>query len=301
MELRRGHLLYFVTVAEERHFTRAADRLHVTQPSLSQAISLLESDLGLQLLRRNSRGVELTADGEVFLEKARAALSAWTQAFTPPPPPARLSEGAIKFGFLGAPPGVDSPVALKRFSRAYPGIELSYRELPFPSAPTSAWLADVDVAACHQPPPHPATWSQTLRSEFRVVLAPQSHRLAAQGELRVADVIDETFIGLHSSVEPTWAGFWSLDDHRGAPPRAQTGDGAINPQEVMASLVMRNAITTVPASVARMISSAVPEIAAIPLHDADLAIITLVGHQDLRNPAVAALLDFARNDLELIQ
>jgi DNA-binding transcriptional LysR family regulator len=300
MDLRRGHLLYFVTVAEERHFTRAAEKLHVTQPSLSQAIALLESDLGLQLLERRRTGVELTADGEIFLRKARTALSAWTQAFTPGPSAMQVTEGAIKFGFLGAPPGVDSPVALKRFSRAHPGIDLHYRELPFPSASTVGWLANVDVAACHRPPPHPDVWSQTLRSEPRVVLAPRGHRLAGRGELHVDEVLDETFIGLHPSVEPTWAGFWSLDDHRGSPPRLQTSDGVANPQEVVASLVMRSAITTVPASVARIISGAVPDIAAIPIHDADLAIITLVGHQDFRNPAVTALLDFARNDLAAI-
>ncbi|MHB8234551.1 MAG: LysR family transcriptional regulator, partial [Solirubrobacteraceae bacterium] len=263
--------------------------------------ALLESDLGLQLLERgHQRGVELTPDGEVFLRKAQTALSAWTQAFTRPRAAGgQGSSGTIEFGFLGAPPGVDSPVALKRFSRAYPEIDLCYRELPFPSWPTTGWLAGVDVAVCHRPPPHPDVWSQTLRSESRVVLAPRDHRLVAHGELRVADVLDESFIGLHPSVEPSWAGFWSLDDHRGGPPERQTADGALNPQEVMASLVMRDAITTVPAAVARIVSAAVPEIAAMPLLDADLAIITLVGHHDLRNPAVEALLDFARNDLEL--
>lgn len=80
----------------------------------------------------------------------------------------------------------------------------------------------------------------------------------------------------------------------------RTGDSAVNPQEVMASLVMRDAITTVPASVARIVSTAVPDIVAIPVQDADLAIITLVGHQDFRNPAAVALLDFAQNDLGLI-
>ena len=300
MELRRGHLLYFVTVAEERHFTRAANRLHVTQPTLSQAIALLESDLGLQLLDRRRRAVELTPDGEIFLKKARTALSAWSHAFTPTRAAGRVSGETLEFGFLGAAPGVDSPVALKRFARAHPGIDLCYRELPFPSVPTDGWLAAVDVAVCHQPPPQPGVWSQTLRSESRVALMPRRHRLAGHSHLHVADLLDEMFIGFHKSVEPTWAGFWSLDDHRGGPPLMRTGDSAVNPQEVMASLVMRDAITTVPASVARIVSTAVPDIVAIPVQDADLAIITLVGHQDFRNPAAVALLDFAQNDLGLI-
>jgi len=83
MEFRRQHLLYFVTVAEVGNVTQAAEELHIAQPTLSQAIALLESDLGFPLLERHARGVKLTPEGEAFLVKARAASSAWTQAFAP--------------------------------------------------------------------------------------------------------------------------------------------------------------------------------------------------------------------------
>jgi hypothetical protein len=131
-----------------------------------------------------------------------------------------------------------------------------------------------------------------FRLEPRVVLAPRGHGLAQCSELRVADVLDETFIGLHPSVEPTWAGFWSLDDHRGGPPKRLTPDHADNPQEVLASLAVRCAITTVPTSVARLLSSDETGVLAIPLRDADPATISLVGHHDGRNPRVAALRAF---------
>src|SRR4051795_8836649 len=74
MELR--HLRYFVAIAEERSFTRAAERLWVAQPGLSTQIRRLEADLGVQLFERHTRGVDLTSAGELFLERARAALSA---------------------------------------------------------------------------------------------------------------------------------------------------------------------------------------------------------------------------------
>jgi DNA-binding transcriptional LysR family regulator len=74
MELR--HLRYFVTIAEERSFTRAAERLWVAQPGLSTQMRRLEAELGVQLLERHSRGVELTPAGELFLERARVALAA---------------------------------------------------------------------------------------------------------------------------------------------------------------------------------------------------------------------------------
>ena len=127
------------------------------------------------------------------------------------------------------------------------------------------------------------------------MLAPKRHPLAGRHELTVAEVIDETFIGLHPSIEPTWAGFWSLDDHRGELPRQVTADRAANPQEVLASLAVRQAITTVPASVAGVVVNVVTGVTAIPLRDAKPSAITLVGREDRRNALVEILATFARN------
>jgi len=294
MEFRRGHLLYFVTVAEEGQITRAAQKLHLTQPALSRAIAELESKIGTDLVERHARGITLTPAGEAFLVKARAAVSAWTDAVATAQSLATVEPAAIEFGFLGVPPGLDSPGPFEDFARAHPEIELRFRELAFPRAPTKSWLADVDVAACHAPPLDAGVWGQVVRYEPRVVLAPTRHPLAQRAELELADVLDETFIGLHASVEPTWAGFWSLDDHRGAPPNHVTPDRADNPQEVLASLAVRRAITTVPASVAQMLSTVLSGVVAIPLRDADPSAIMLVGHEDARNAHVAALRAFAR-------
>src|SRR5437868_8759560 len=74
MELR--HLRYFVAIAEERSFTRAAERLWIAQPGLSTQIRRLEAELGIQLLERHARGVDLTPAGQLFLERARVALAA---------------------------------------------------------------------------------------------------------------------------------------------------------------------------------------------------------------------------------
>ena len=294
MEFRRGHLLYFVTVAEEGQITRAAQKLHIAQPALSQAIAQLEADLGLQLLERHARGVRLTPAGEQFLVKAREALSAWTVALATAQSFARDKHGTIEFGFLGAPPALDSPEQLQRFAAWYPGIDVHYRELPFPTLPTASWLGDVDVAVCHSPPADPKVWSHVLRSEPRTVLAPSAHRLAKREFVTVEELLGETFIGFHPRVAPSWAGFWSLDDHRGGPPEQATSDRAANPQEVLAALALRDAVTTVPASVAHILANVFVGVTAIELRGADPATIALSGHSERRNPRVAALLDFAR-------
>jgi DNA-binding transcriptional LysR family regulator len=291
---RQGHLLYFVTVVEEGQMTRAARKLDLAQPALSQAIAQLESEVGVQLLERHPRGVALTPAGEQFYEHARLAVDAAAEAEQTVSWLARGAEGSIEFGFVGSPPTVDSPSQLEAFAEAYPDIDIHYRELPFPPTSTSSWLASVDVAVCHLPPEDPQVWRLTLRSEPRVVLAPRRHPIAARRELALAEVLDETFVGLHPSIDPAWAGFWSLDDHRGGPPAHTTDDGAANPHEVLAALASRRAITTVPATVAGLIINLLTGVVAIPLHGAGPCTIALVGHRDRRNPLVASLLAFAQ-------
>jgi DNA-binding transcriptional LysR family regulator len=289
-----GHLEYFVVVAEERQITRAARKLCIAQPALSQAIAQLEAHVGVRLVERHAQGVTLTTAGESFLERARVAVAAERDAFETARSLARRQAGTIDFGFLGTPPGLDSPAPLSAFAQQHPAIDLRYRELAFPFAPTSSWLAEVDVAVCHLPPADPDVWVQALRSEPRVVLAPKDHPLAGSTRLSVEDVLEQSFIGLHPSIEPGWAGFWSLDDHRGGPPTSLTPDQAINPQEVLASLSTRRAITTVPISVAGVIVGVLPSVVAIPLHGADPCSIVLVGHEARSNRLVSALVAFAR-------
>lgn len=292
MSFRRGQLLYFVTVASEGQITRAAARLHVAQPALSHAIAQLEEELGIELLKRHARGVTLTPAGEAFLPKARAAVAADADAALAAQWLARAAEGTVEFGFVGYPPGLDSPELLESFNTQHPEIVMRFRELPFPSAPTKQWLKDVDLAVCHVPPADSGVWAHVLREEERVVLVRSRHPLASRHELELSEVLGETFVGMDPSVEPGWAGFWSLDDHRGLPPRAVTGDMASNPQEVLAALASRDVITTAPRSAATVLFDRLGGVRAIPLSGARPCSITVVGHADRRNPLVTELLTF---------
>ncbi len=279
--------------------TRAAAKLHLAQPALSQAIAQLESDLGITLFERHARGVTLTPAGEAFLVKARAAVSAWSDAVSATQELARSGPSRIEFGFVGVPPGLDSPGPIADFARRHPHIDMRFRELPFPSSPTAGWLAEVDLAVCHAPPADPLTWNDVVRREARVLLAPSSHPLAQHSALDVAETLDQTFIGFDPSVDAGWASFWSLDDHRGGPPAHATRDCVTNAQEALAALSTRQAITTVPASVARVVAHALTGLAVIPLRDAEPATITLSGRVDRCTPAVKAIRAFvAGNPIE---
>jgi DNA-binding transcriptional LysR family regulator len=204
-----------------------------------------------------------------------------------------VSRGTVEFGFVGTAPGLDSPGALEAFGRAHPQIDLRYRELPFPSASTADWLEDVDMAVCHRPPHDVAVWTQLLRREPRAALMPWRHPLAEREAVAVAELLDETFIGLHPSVDPAWAGFWSFDDHRGGPPARRTPDQASNAHEVLAALATREAITAVPASVARVIVNVLTGVRAVSLSDGEPCAIVLAGREDRCTPHVEAVREFA--------
>ncbi len=294
MSFSADQLRYFVVVADEGQITRAAAKLHIAQPALSQAIAKLESQVGFALFEREARGVTLTPDGSVFLEKARRTVIAEEDAVRAAQALARPAQGVIEFGYLGIPPSVTNPSLIEAFTEEHPGVELRSRELPFPSIPTAAWLADVDVAICSRPATDPQVWVVPLSREPRVVVVSTRHPLAGRSELTVADVLDATFIGFDPSVDPVWGGFWSLDDHRGEPCPHLTVEGAINAKERFAMIAAGRAIATVPAIHAALMTRVLRGVAAIPIRDADPAILSLVGREDRLNPMVEDLRALAR-------
>jgi DNA-binding transcriptional LysR family regulator len=294
MSLRLRQLRYFVVVAEEGQITRAAAKLHLAQPALSQAITQLESELAVKLLERHPRGVSLTSAGESFFTKARAALDAVAEADLAARSLSRARRGSVEFGFIGAPPMLDAPELFTAFAALHPDVEVSFRELPFPSDSLAAWAEEVDLVLCFSPPPDSNVRRHALREEPRAVVAAKTHPLAQRSERSVAQVLDETFVGFHPSVDRSWAGFWHLDDHRGEPCRRVTSDRAINPQEMAAIVAAGRAIITAPVSNARNFTKALAGVTVIPLRDARPAELSLVWQRDAANILVGALVATAR-------
>jgi DNA-binding transcriptional LysR family regulator len=295
MPVKLQQLLYFVRVAEEGQMTRAAKSLHLAQPALSQAIAHLESQLGVELLERHPRGVDLTPAGKAFFAKARVALSAAADAELTAQSLTRAAKSMIELGFLGSPPMLDAPELFAAFAYLHPELEVSFRELPFPCGPTATWLEEVDVALCFSPTADPEVRIQPLRVEPRVLVVAKTHRLARRKQLTVEEVLDETFPGTHPAVDPVWAGFWQLDDHRGSPAPHLTSDRAINPHELAAIIASGRAITATPASNAENIVRALTSVVAIPLRGADPVTLSLVWSKDSPNPLVDAIVVAASN------
>ena len=170
MELRR--LEYFVAVARHGQFTRAAEELWVTQSALSQQVRRLEAELGVELLRRTPRGVELTAAGEDLLPRAEAILAAAADARAALDRHAGATRGRVRVAATTMDtPGL--PAALAAFHRAHPGLQIALRHAPAQetAALVASGAADVGVASLHGPPP-PGVDAVALAEQRLVALLP---------------------------------------------------------------------------------------------------------------------------------
>jgi hypothetical protein len=195
-------------------------------------------------------------------------------------------------GYIGPPPLINAPELFGAFAEAYPDAAISFREIPFPYSPTHSWLEAVDVAFTHSPAGEPGICIQAVRTEPRAIIAPDTHPLAGRTKLSVGDVLDEVFLGYHPDVQPAWAAFHSLDDHRGAPARLTT-DRARTPPEMLAMIASRQALAALPLSDAHVIERVLRSVVAIPLTDADPAVLSISSREGDHNPCVQALAGLA--------
>jgi DNA-binding transcriptional LysR family regulator len=283
-----------VTVAQEGQITRAAQRLQLAQPALSQAIARLEAQVGVRLLERHARGVTVTRAGAAFLEKAQATLDAVEDADATARSWANQQEGRLRAGFVSMTPPMLAGDLFPSFSAAYPGVTIEWRELGYPRQNARTWLGDADVALIWFAPSMPGLASQPIRTSPIVVVVAEGHPLAERSELRVQDVLDETFPGI-VGCDPEWLGNWGLDVYRGGPAR-RTDDGAKTPEEVAWVVSSGRAITTVPEIVA--VPYAHLGIRAIPLIDARRAVLELVWPEGPAPPLVEDLVELARRRAE---
>jgi DNA-binding transcriptional LysR family regulator len=192
MELRA--LRYFVALAEELHFSRAARRLSITQPPLSQAIAKLEAELGVRLLERSRRRVELTLAGATFLEEARATLARASQAVELVQRVQRGEVGRLAVGYLAATAFTLLPLVLRDFGRSYPGVKLDLRELTIPQQHAALLKGDIDVAILRPPVSQAELASEILLAERFVLALPARHPLRALRRVPAKRLAAEPFI-----------------------------------------------------------------------------------------------------------
>src|SRR4051794_40079364 len=195
MELR--HLRSFAVLAEERHFGRAAERLHLAQPALSQQIKQLERELGVALFTRTTRRVELTEAGERFVGHARDVLADVDRARDDMTSLASGHAGRVSIGFVGTATYDVLPRVAREVRRELPDVELElHGELLSPQL--VAGLADRTYDLVLLRPGEPGLDARTLRSERLVAVLPAHHPLAGRRRIGLARLKDEPFV-IHPS------------------------------------------------------------------------------------------------------
>ena len=192
IELR--HLRYFVAVAEELHFGRAAARLHLAQPPLSQQIRRLEDILGYPLFVRTSRTVKLTAAGEVFLERARRTLRNVQEDMEEARSIGRGDVGSLRVGFIGSGMLTPLPAMLGQYRRQYPGVQLQLHESFTSGVGQSLLKGTLDAGFLRDGDPTEGLVIETLFSEPFVAVLPHLHPLATRSNISAGQLRDQPFV-----------------------------------------------------------------------------------------------------------
>jgi len=195
MNLEARQLRYFVAVAEELHFGRAANRLHMSQPPLSQQIRQLEVLLGVQLFERTKRSVKLTYAGEVFLGQARIVLGDFDAAVDTVRAAARGEGGLLRLGSTAASAYSVIPALMRSFKERYPQVEVALHERLTSDQARDLHEGRLDVGLVRLPVDQASLTTERLLEERLVVAIPADHPLASERIVDVADLEGLPFIG----------------------------------------------------------------------------------------------------------
>jgi DNA-binding transcriptional LysR family regulator len=192
IELR--HLRYFLAVADTLHFGRAAKKLGMAQPPLSQQIRRLEEMLGTPLFARTTRGVTLTPAGALLRERAAATLARLADDLEQTRRIARGEEGRLVIGFSGSVMFTDLPAAIQQYRRTYPSVEVQLREMWTAEQLRALSDGSIDVGLLRDGGRYPdLTITPLLRETFHAVL-PADHRLRRQRAVDPSSLEGEPFV-----------------------------------------------------------------------------------------------------------
>jgi DNA-binding transcriptional LysR family regulator len=226
MELR--HLKYFVAVAGELHFGRAAKKLHMAQPPLSQQIKNLEDELGVKLFDRSRRAIQMTDAGIYFLKEARQLLLHAEQAAETARRISHGQAGRLTVAFVGSVIHTFLPEGLRLFRERFPDVELILQELNTAEQTQSLHARRIDIGFLYLDAQDPLLASQQLTRAPLMVVLPERHALAGRKSVRIRELAQESFIANTRSSEPVVRdAFISLCHSAGFSPRIAQEAGSV--------------------------------------------------------------------------
>jgi DNA-binding transcriptional LysR family regulator len=283
-------LRYFVAVAEELHFGRAAARLHIAQPSLSVQIRKLEHGIGTALLLRTSRHVELTAAGEVLLGEARRLLDAADRAAELTRAAAQGARGSLVVGFQANAAAELTPKILSAFQVRHPGIQVEMRSHDFSDPYVGLATGSSDVAFV-RPPLLMQDWLavETLFVEPRVLVVSSDCSLAQFAEVTLEQLVDQPFVARRAP--DYWRDFWLATDVRDGRP-VQLGAEVTTVDECFEAILARRGMAFTQASTQRFYDR--PGLAFIPVRELSASSLSIAWRTDMDAPVVHRFVETAR-------
>jgi DNA-binding transcriptional LysR family regulator len=195
-------LRYFLAVADELHFGRAAARLRIAQPALSQQIRKLESEIGVELFHRTKRRVELSAGGEAMLQPARQALGDVDAAVLAAQRAARGQAGYLRIGFIESAATTIVPNAVGRFRVERPDVHLTLRELSVDAQLDGLRAGTLDIGIVRPPIDARELQVRTLVEEGLVIAVPEGHAFSKRRRVRPESLAEEPLVLLAREVVP---------------------------------------------------------------------------------------------------
>ncbi|MDQ8735391.1 LysR family transcriptional regulator [Paenibacillus sp. LHD-38] len=195
MELRQ--LNYVIQIALEKNFSRAAEKLHIAQPSLSQQLSKLEQEIGVLLFRRTTNSVELTQAGQVFVEKSQAILDAVEQLKQEMDDMAQMRRGRLVVGTLPITGSHILPLVLPVFGEQYPQIEVVLVEDTTAKLEQLTASGGTDLSLLSLPLiDNSLSWEPFLEEEICLAVPPNHHLTRREDPIDISELEEEPFIGL---------------------------------------------------------------------------------------------------------
>lgn len=240
----------FVTLGEELHFTRAAARLHISQPALSKQISQLERDLRVELVRRGNRRVELTNAGEALLAEARTVLQSWNNAMAVTREAVAGDLRTLRVGFIANAAGDLTTPIVRGFTERCPSWRVQMAQGPWDDSTAGLLSGDCDVAFLRIPVDNmDQLHLRVVLTEPRWVAMAADHPLAEREVVRFEELLDEPFIAVPKSTG-IWRDYWLAMNERAGHP-VVIGAEVRSSDEWMEALANGFGVTFTAASTAR--------------------------------------------------
>ncbi|HEX2387653.1 MAG TPA: LysR family transcriptional regulator [Solirubrobacterales bacterium] len=290
MNVELRHLRYFLAVADELHFGRAAERVHVAQPAISQQIRRLEAEIGTELFHRNRREVRLAPAGEALRDYAVRAIDEVNDGVEAARRAARGEIGNLTVGFLETAASTIVPRAVRQFRAARPDVNLTLRELGVGAQIDDLQAGRLDVGIIRPPADADDLVFERIIDEELIAAVPSGHPLAARDQITARTVVDQPLVLLSREVVP------GLYDQVLAIRQEESGSGAIaqeatSIQAVLGLVSAELGISVMPASVRSLSREGVEFVAIRSAHRS--ALLT-ARRRDDDSPVVEAFLAAAR-------